>query len=112
METQKKFELGPALAIVIVLGAVALAGIYFYKIILEQTRPIGPSAQVVPVQVESRNTNNGLAPLTEQSSSVEPDDISADIEADLQADFGTGFIEDLESSLLEFEELEDFDFTL
>lgn len=112
METQKSFQLGPALAIVIVLGAVALAGIYFYKMLLEQTRPIDRPAQVIPVNFESGATADDLPPLTEQSSSIEPEDISVDIEADLQVDFAVDLIDDLESSLLEFEDLEDFDFSL
>ncbi len=108
MDNTKKTQFGPALAVVIILGVVAIAGLYFYKNMLADLKYDAGSTVVVPDGYFEANTQQ--EDEVELSSSTDLESIESDLDASLELDLT--LLDDLDAQLLEFDDLEDIDFEI
>lgn len=108
MEPTHNHGFGPALAIVVIVAVVALAGIHFYKNMVKDMVYGDPGSTVVVTDVatSSDETNDNL------STSTDIEDISADLEASLEGDLDLSVIDDIDAELLNFDDLDDIDFEI
>ena len=120
MENKTQMQIGPALAIVIIIGLIAIAGIFFYK---DMVKGLTHKEQGYTINRDLDRFNNKTATETEDAmmmekesagpalaTSTDLDSIEADLEASLEADLS--ILDELDEELLDFEDLDDFDFEL
>ena len=117
MDRNKQFEIGPSLAIVIVLSALVIAGLYLYGQLTKQS--IREARNTTQISVETINQIRAqqerdaqTAELEALSSATDTAIIAEELEADLEAGFDTQDLDQLDLELLEFEDLDDIDFSL
>ena len=111
--TQKQSSVGPALAVVVIVAIVALGGILFYKTMVKDIMSEGGSTVVIPADwymQDSEDVSWYTTANSDLSTSTDMDAIAADIDASME--FDTSIIDDIDAELLDFEDLDDFDFTL
>ncbi len=105
-------HLGPALAIVIIIGVVAISGIYFYKHMVKDITSDTPDAIYSHDHPDDHHGHSQgdedirTPALPELSTSTDITEIEADLETSLVEEF----LADLDEELLDFEELESLDF--
>lgn len=111
MEQKQTFQFGPALAIVIIVAVVAIAGIYFYKSTISQLRYDSGATVVVPEgYFDPRPAPVFVSTNEDLSTSTDLESIETDLDATVETDLGV--LDDIDAELLNFEDLDDFDFEI
>jgi len=107
MDETKKVQFGPALAIVVIVGVVAIAGLYFYKHTLGDLTYDSGATVVVP---EGYFETNVAVEEPELSTSTDLESIESDLNATIESDLS--LLDELDAELLDFDDLDDLDFSL
>jgi len=111
MEKQTQTQVGPALAVVIIIGIVAAAGILMYKDMSDTALPVGGyTKKIMDKGVDMIEKEEMVQDNSDLSTSTDIESIEADIEATLEADLS--FIDELDEELLDFSDLDDLDFEI
>lgn len=114
--TEHKGGIGPALAVVIIVGVVAISGIYFYKHMVKDMNYYDHGATVVVPDRDYRDTLEEPAmaedATTGLSTSTNIEAIAQDLEQELLREVDLSIIDDIDAELLNFEDLDDLDFNL
>ena len=106
MENKTEMKIGPALAIVVVIAVVAVAGILFYK---DMVKDLADRDEYT-VTNRDVTTTQEIPSNDDLSSSTDLDAIAEDLEATVEADLS--ILDELDEELLDFSDLEDLDFEL
>ena len=112
MEQTDKHGMGPALAIIVIVGIVAIAGIYFYKNIVRDYVYENGSTVTVPRDQFDQNVTDNIDLLDDLSESTDIEDIASDLEQELENDIDLSFIDEIDADLLDFDDLDDLDLEL
>lgn len=112
-ENQQQKSIGPALAVVIVVGIVAIAGIFLYKVMVKDImKDSGATTVAGDEWSETQSGDTTVSPAnSDLSTSTDIDAIAADLDT-TETELDTSFIEELDAELLDFEDLEDLDLSM
>lgn len=109
--TENKGGIGPALAVVVIVAVVAVAGIYFYKHMVKDLSYRDHGATVVVPERQYESTDQDEVNNTQDlSTSTDIESIAADLERELAANLDLSIVDDIDEELLNFDDLDDLDF--